>query len=137
MTFCGVNAHHQNGIAEWHIWSLTKRACSMFLPAMILWPDIISEQLWPFQQGPKLPRWKPHSPVGVYLGSLPTDASSVLLALSTTTGLISPQFHVVYDDNFVTTTCLQKPIPFLTIGPLFYLPLVPDTLMMSSFLPIF
>jgi hypothetical protein len=33
--------------------------------------------------------------------------SSVPLILSTTTGLISPQFHVVFNDNFATTACLN------------------------------
>jgi hypothetical protein len=34
-------------------------------------------------------------------------ASSVPLVLSTTTGLVSPQFHVVFDDHFSTTTSLH------------------------------
>jgi hypothetical protein len=158
LTFCGVNAHHQNGIAERHIRSITERAHSMLIHAMIAWPDIISEQLWPFalplamdlhnhtpgssglspveifsgvkspsttirdfhpfrcpifvldpslQQGHKIPCWKPRSRVGVYLGFSPNHASSVPLVLSTTTGLVSPQFHVVYNDLFMATNCLQ------------------------------
>jgi hypothetical protein len=43
----------------------------------------------------------------VYLGFSPEHASSVPLVLSTTTGLVSPQFHVIYDDYFTTTNCLQ------------------------------
>jgi len=58
------------------------------------------------QQGHKIPRWKPRSRVGVYLGMSPNHASNIPLVLSTTTGLVSPQFHVVYDDSFTTTTCL-------------------------------
>lgn len=58
------------------------------------------------QQGHKLPHWKPCSRVGVYLGHSPLHASSIPLVLSTTTGLVSPQFHVVYNDHFTTTTCL-------------------------------
>jgi hypothetical protein len=46
--------------------------------------------------------------MGVYLGSSPNHASSVPLVLSTTTGLVSPQFHVVFDDNFTTTHCLKS-----------------------------
>jgi hypothetical protein len=40
------------------------------------------------------------------LGISPNHASSVPLVLSTTTGLISPQFHVVFDDQFSTTESL-------------------------------
>jgi hypothetical protein len=58
------------------------------------------------QQGHKLPHWKTCSRVGVYLGHSPLHASSIPLVLSTTTGLVSPQFHVVYNDHFTTTTCL-------------------------------
>ncbi len=59
------------------------------------------------QQGYKVPRWKPRSRIGVYLGFSPYHASSIPLVLSTTTGLVSPQFHVVYDDYFSTTKCLE------------------------------
>jgi hypothetical protein len=48
ITFCGVNAHHQNGITERFIRTITERARTMLLHAMISWPDIIQEQLWPF-----------------------------------------------------------------------------------------
>jgi hypothetical protein len=155
--FCGVNAHHQNGIAERHIHTITEQARSMLIHAMISWPDIIQETLWPYafclaidlhnctptssgltpeeiftgikgrnrlldfhpfgcpifvldpllQQGHKIPRWKPRSRVGVYLGLSPNHASSVPLILSTTTGLVSPQFHVVFDDHFTTTNSLH------------------------------
>jgi hypothetical protein len=155
--FCGVNAHHQNGIAERHIRTITERARTMLIHAMIQWLAIITETLWPYalrlaidlqnsmpgasgmtpeeiftgykhcnklsdfhsfgcpifvldptlQQGHKIPCWKPRSRVGVYLGFSPDHASSVPLVLSTTTGLVSPQFHVVYDDNFTTTKCLE------------------------------
>jgi hypothetical protein len=36
----------------------------------------------------------------------PNHASNIPLVLSTTTGLVSPQFHVIYDNSFTTTTCL-------------------------------
>ncbi len=121
ISFCGVNAHHQNGIAERYIRTITERARTMLLHAMISWPEIIKEDLWPYalrlavdlhnatpgvsgltpeeifsgskgrnrlsdfhpfgcpifvldptlQQGHKIPRWKPRSRVGVYLGHSP------------------------------------------------------------------
>jgi hypothetical protein len=45
--FFGVNAHHQNGIVECHIRSVTEYACTMLIHAMISWPEIITKQLWP------------------------------------------------------------------------------------------
>jgi hypothetical protein len=157
MKLCGVNAHHQNGIAERHIRSITECARTMLIHTMLSWPDIITENLWPYafrlavnlhnntpsssgltpteiftgqkgrnrlsyfhtfgcpifvldptlQQGNRIPRWKPRSRVGVYLGFSPNHASSIPLVLSTTTGLVSPQFHVVFDDLFTTTHCLK------------------------------
>jgi hypothetical protein len=129
----------------------------MLIHAMICWPDIITENLWPFAlrpsvdthnatpnaagltpeeifsnskstprlhtfhlfgcpifvlepslcQGHKIPKWKPRSRVGVYLGMSPEHASTVPLVLSTTIGLVSPQFHVIFDDQFTTTESLH------------------------------
>jgi hypothetical protein len=45
MKFCGVNAHHQNGIAERHIRSVTETTRTMLIHAMISWPEIITKQL--------------------------------------------------------------------------------------------
>jgi hypothetical protein len=158
LTLCGVDAHHQNGIAERFIRTITERARTMLIHAMLCWPDIITEDLWPFavqlavdlhnmtptstglspmevftgakksfdpsschtfgcpiyvleptlRQNHKIPRWKPRSRVGIYLGFSPNHASSVPLVLSTTTGLVSPQYHVVFDDNFTTTTSFKE-----------------------------
>jgi hypothetical protein len=55
------------------------------------------------QQGHKIPHWKPRSRVGVYLGTSPDHAAFIPLVLSTTTRLVSPQFHVIFDDHFTTT----------------------------------
>ncbi len=86
--FTGIK--HRNRLADFH---------SFGCPIFVLDPTL--------QQGHKIPRWKPRSRVGIYLGFSPDHASSVPLVLSTTTGLVSPQFHVVYDDYFTTTKCLQ------------------------------
>jgi hypothetical protein len=157
INFCGVDAHHQNGLAEWYIRTIAERARTMLIHAVLCWPDIITESLWPFAlklsvdlhnatpntagftpeeiftgtkstsrlhtfhpfgcpifvlepslcQGHKIPKWKPRSRVGVYLGMSPNHASSVPLVLSTTTGLVSPQFHVVFGDHFSTTNSLH------------------------------
>ena len=40
--------------------------------------------------------------MGIFLGHLPEHASLVSYILNTTTGGVSPQFHVVYNDKFET-----------------------------------
>ena len=49
-----------------------------------------------------LPKWNPRSNAGVYLGHSPQHSSDVALVLNLNTGLVSPQYHVVFDDNFST-----------------------------------
>ena len=46
--FCGVGAHHQNGVAERAIRTVTTSARTMMLHAAIHWPSEISTELWPF-----------------------------------------------------------------------------------------
>ena len=43
-----------------------------------------------------LPKWNPRSNAGVYLGHSPDHASNVALVLNLATGLVSPQYHVVF-----------------------------------------
>jgi hypothetical protein len=55
----------------------------------------------------KIPRWDPRSRLGVYLGHSPFHAGSVSLVLHLTTGHVSPQYHVVFDDDFSTVENLR------------------------------
>jgi hypothetical protein len=152
--FSGVGAHHQNGIAERAIRTISECARTMLLHAAIHWPQAVSLDLWPFavdyavyiwnrlpredsgiaplelfcgakldlsvlrsmkvwgcpvyvldptvQDGKKLPRWKPKSRRGQFLGFSKRHANTVGLIRNLTTGSISTQFHVVYDDWFTT-----------------------------------
>jgi hypothetical protein len=59
------------------------------------------------QNGNKIPRWEPRSRVGVYLGHSPYHAQSVALVLNLSTGHVSPQYHLVFDDNFTTVPSLK------------------------------
>ena len=54
------------------------------------------------QDGRKLPKWKPHSRRGQYLGFSAAHASNVGLVRNLRSGHISPQFHVVHDEKFET-----------------------------------
>lgn len=48
------------------------------------------------------PKWKTRARLAVYVGNSMNHASSVGLALSLDTGLVSPVFHAKYDDTFQT-----------------------------------
>ena len=65
------------------------------------------------QSGPgMIPKWNPRSNAGMYLGHSPEHASNVALVMNLTTGMISPQYHVVFDDTFSTVghiTTRQEP----------------------------
>ena len=60
------------------------------------------------QSGKKLPKWEVRSRMGVYLGMSMQHARSVALVLNLKTGHVSPQFHVVFDDDFTTVPHLRK-----------------------------
>jgi hypothetical protein len=47
ISFCGVNAHHQNGRAEKKIRDLQELTRTMILHAQHRWPNAISAHLWP------------------------------------------------------------------------------------------
>jgi hypothetical protein len=162
ISFCGVNAHHQNGVAERRIRDLSDSARAMLIEARHRNPFVTSN-LWPYalrqasiirrsiprkgrtksplelfsrvnvrpkirhfhqfgcptyvltaplQAGHSQPRWDERARVGVYLGHSPMHASSVALILSPRTGLVSPQFHCVFDDNFET---IRDPARFSSI----------------------
>ena len=154
LEFCGVGAHHHNGVAERGIRTVSTCARTMLLHAMLHWPEQTTLDLWPFavdyavflwnrmprerskvspleifystksdhedirnarvwgcptyvldptlQDGKKLPRWRPRSKLGQFLGRSKTHASSVGLIKNIETGGVSSQFHVVYDDHFST-----------------------------------
>ena len=48
LTFCGVNAHFQNGIAERRIRELQEQARTMLIHANKRWPETINAHLWPY-----------------------------------------------------------------------------------------
>lgn len=48
LTFCGVNAHFQNGIAEQAIQDLQESAQKQLLHANSRWPAAVHQALWPY-----------------------------------------------------------------------------------------
>eukprot|EP00978_Attheya_sp_CCMP212_P008541 scaffold20015_cov47-Attheya_sp.AAC.1 len=72
------------------------------------------------QGGKYLSCWTSHARVGIYLGMLPQHTRSVALVLNVKTGLVSPQFHVEFDDLFKTVLVGLKAAPkqaTLTVTP--------------------
>ena len=57
------------------------------------------------------PKWEPRSRIEVYLGHPPFHAGNVALVWNPTTGQVSPQYHVVVDDEFTT-------VPYMEAGTL-------------------
>ena len=63
------------------------------------------------QDGNKIPKWQPRSDRHVYMGTSRYHASTVPLILNSTTGYISPQFHIVFDDWFATIGASKNEMP--------------------------
>jgi hypothetical protein len=55
-------------------------------------------------------KWEEQACIGINLGNSPTHARSVSLVLNIETGLVSPQFHVKFDDMFETVSSQQLQI---------------------------
>jgi hypothetical protein len=51
ITYCGVNAHWQNGIAERRIRDLKEQSRTMLIHAEHHWPDAVNTSLWPYAMG--------------------------------------------------------------------------------------
>ena len=66
------------------------------------------------QDGKKIPCWHPRSECRIYMGLSKQHASSISLALQLSTGTITPQFHVVFDDWFATIATSFDDLPDLT-----------------------
>jgi hypothetical protein len=57
--------------------------------------------------GGKITKWEPRARKGTYVGWSPSHAANISLILNPKMGHISPQFHVVYNDDFTTVPYLQ------------------------------
>ncbi|KAL7547062.1 hypothetical protein ACHAWF_010384 [Thalassiosira exigua] len=135
ITFCAVGSHHQNGIAERKIKELTLIARTLLLHATRQPRGEVHAEALFFgatdrPRDPSLfhtfgspcfvldsclqssvggvPKWEPRSRLGIYVGHSPAHAGSVALVLNPATGHVSPQFHVVFDDNFTTVPYMKN-----------------------------
>jgi hypothetical protein len=55
-----------------------------------------------------IPKWNLRANTGIYLGHSPDHASNVALVLNLASGLVSPQYHVVFDDEFSTVDFIKN-----------------------------
>ena len=53
------------------------------------------------------PKWDPLARLGIHLGHYPSHAESFALFMNTKTSLVSPQFYLVFDENFETVPHLR------------------------------
>lgn len=157
--YCGTNAHHQNGVAERAIRTISNMARAMLLHAASHWRHGIDSSMWPMavqyaahvynslprannispsdiffgtrvpshklqnihvwgcpvyvlnpslQAGQKIPRWEPRSKRGLFCGLSNVHSSEVPQVLNLTTGSITTQFHVVFDDLFTTVHSIER-----------------------------
>ena len=157
--YCGTNAHHQNGVAERAIRTISNMARAMILHSSAHWKHGIDPSMWPMavkyasylyntlprsngispgdfffgariprhklrnlhvwgcpvyvlnpslQAGKKIPRWEPRSKQGVFCGLSTIHSSEVPQVLNLTTGSITTQFHVVFDDLFTTVPSIER-----------------------------
>ena len=53
------------------------------------------------------PKWELCSRIGVCIGNSPLHAGSVALVWNPTTGRVSPQYHIYFDDEFSTVPYME------------------------------
>ena len=155
ISFCGVNAHWQNGIIERYNGVICQAARTMLLHAQAKWPGIVTPEFWPFavqhavniynimvpqrkhkspwelftnsdspwlssdfkplfcpvyildrrlKEGNHAGKWHQRAELGVYVGHSHQYAGSIPLIWNPVTRLVSPQFHVVFDEKFETVS---------------------------------
>ena len=98
------------GVTPNEIWSESRsshedfrRAHVFGCPVYVLDPKL--------QDGHKIPKWDPRARLGMFLGYSDVHSSLVPLVLNVRTGKISPQYHVIFDDEFATVHSTNE-IPF-------------------------
>ena len=103
----------ENGIAPIEIWSRTtihpydlifSNCHTWGCPTFVLKPKLQ-------KSGVKIPNWQPRSRKGLNMGFSKMHSSLVSLIFNQSTGSISPQFHVVFDDLFSTVHTNESETP--------------------------
>jgi Reverse transcriptase (RNA-dependent DNA polymerase) len=93
---------------KFHSYDFLRRTRVWGCPTYVLDPTL--------QDGKKLPKWRPRARRGQFLGFSTEHSSTIGRILNLTTGYISPQYHVVYDDLFTTVASTSATTFEETIG---------------------
>eukprot|EP00804_Cyclotella_cryptica_P027788 CCRYP_009212-RA/>CCRYP_009212-RA protein AED:0.44 eAED:0.14 QI:0/-1/0/1/-1/1/1/0/824 len=161
LSFSGVGAHHQNGVAERSIQAIANMARASMRHASLRWPDRPILDLWPLamsyaiwvdnqlppsgaglspderwsqvklpssrlsqahafgcpvyvlnpalQDGKQIPKWNSRARQGIFVGFSSNHSSLVPLIYNPRSQHISPQYHVIFDDAFLTVPALNTP----------------------------
>ena len=86
--FCGTE--HRMELKDIHTWG-----CPCY---------VLDSKL---QTNTMMSKWEPRSRLGIYLGHSPCHAGSVALVLNPRTLHVSPQFHIVFNEDFTTVPYLS------------------------------
>ena len=63
-----------------------------------------------------IPKWDSRSLLGIYLGQSPAHSRTVALVMNPLNGLVSPQFHVRFNDTFETLTQQTSRVSWPTLA---------------------
>ena len=101
------NSPASNGLAPVELFTGIKRRANLSFLHPFGCPAFVLDKI--NCTGGRTPKWNPRSEQGVYLGLSPDHASNVGLIYNITTRHVSPQYHVVYDDDFTSVTHKTSP----------------------------
>ena len=96
------NTPLKNGLCPLELFAGVKRRANLQLMHPFGCPAYVLDST--LCNGGKTPKWDPRSERGVYLGLSPEHTSNVSLIFNIKTRHVSPQFHVVYDNDFTSIT---------------------------------
>jgi hypothetical protein len=93
----------ETGLAPIEVWSRSTQRSRALLSDCHVWgcPTFVLEPKLQ-KGGVKIPKWAPRSRQGVFVGFSKLHSSLIGLILNRTTGSITAQFHLVFDDSFST-----------------------------------
>jgi hypothetical protein len=95
--------NHDSRLAPIEVFTSTKFQNYKHLEICHVWGSPIFVLDPALQDGKKIPKWNPISRLGMYLGNIPVQSSTVARLLNLRTGYIIIQYHsTVHDDLFST-----------------------------------
>lgn len=102
----------ETGLAPIELWSRSTQRSRTLLSDCHVWgcPTFVLEPKLQ-KGGIKIPKWAPRSRQGIFVGFSKLHSSLIGLILNRTTGSITAQFHLVFDDSFSTVHSDEDTVP--------------------------